>query len=62
MLMVLVVEDSERLQPALVAGLKATGRLQVLHAVASGEAASACCLPEPCYRPSERTPSLSSAA
>ena len=43
MLMVLVVEDSERLQPALVAGLKATGRLQVLHAVASGEAALEYC-------------------
>ena len=38
MLRVLVVEDSERLQPALVAGLNATQKVQVLHAVASGVA------------------------
>ena len=29
MLTILVVEDSERLQPALVAGLNATGKAQV---------------------------------
>ena len=41
MLRVLVVEDSERLQPALVAELTATGNIQVVHAVDSGEAALA---------------------
>jgi DNA-binding NarL/FixJ family response regulator len=39
MLTVLVVEDSERLQPALVAGLNATQKVQVVQAVASGEKA-----------------------
>lgn len=44
MLVVLVVEDSERLQPALVAGLNATQKVSVVHAVASGEAALNYCV------------------
>jgi len=43
MLRVLVVEDSERLQPALVDGLNATGKVQVVQAVASGETALDTC-------------------
>jgi len=43
MLTVLVVEDSERLQPALVAGLNATDKVRVVQAVASGEAALEYC-------------------
>ena len=43
MLTVLVVEDSDRLQPALVSGLNATQKVKVFHAVVSGEAALEYC-------------------
>ncbi len=43
----MVVEDNERLRPALVAGLEATGAVRVRHACASGEEALAHCLASP---------------
>ncbi|MFV9506283.1 MAG: response regulator, partial [Oscillochloridaceae bacterium umkhey_bin13] len=43
----LVVEDNERLRPALVAGLVATGAVTVKGALDTGEAALAHCLSEP---------------
>jgi DNA-binding NarL/FixJ family response regulator len=47
MLDLLVVEDNERLRPALVAGLKATGAVTVVHACGRGEEALAFCLDTP---------------
>jgi DNA-binding NarL/FixJ family response regulator len=43
----LVVEDNEKLRPALVAGLNATGAVAVVDALDTGEAALATCLSEP---------------
>jgi DNA-binding NarL/FixJ family response regulator len=43
----LLVEDNEKLRPALKTGLQATGALRVVHDCASGEAALAHCLDEP---------------
>lgn len=43
MLTILLVEDNDRLRPALQAGLTATGAVRVAHACASGEAAVAWC-------------------
>jgi DNA-binding NarL/FixJ family response regulator len=47
MLDLLLVEDNERLRPALAAGLEATGEVRVVGACASGEAALAHCLAGP---------------
>jgi len=47
MLHVLVVEDNERLRPALVAGLEQSGAVQIAGACGSGEEALACCLAGP---------------
>ncbi|MFV9503880.1 MAG: response regulator, partial [Oscillochloridaceae bacterium umkhey_bin13] len=47
MLNLLVVEDNERLRPALVAGLVATGAVTVVGDLDAGEAALAHCLNEP---------------
>lgn len=47
MLNLLVVEDNERLRPALVSGLVATGGVQVGGAVGSGEDALAHCMASP---------------
>jgi DNA-binding NarL/FixJ family response regulator len=47
MLNLLLVEDNEKLRPALEAGLTATGAVQVGHSCASGEAALAYCLETP---------------
>ena len=47
MLDLLVVEDNDRLRPALVAGLNATGAVRVVADCASGEAALARCQAEP---------------
>lgn len=47
MLRVLVVEDNERLRPALAAGLAATGAVQVAGDCGSGEEALARCLEAP---------------
>ncbi|RRR76118.1 MAG: DNA-binding response regulator [Candidatus Viridilinea halotolerans] len=47
MLRLLVVEDNERLRPALVAGLVATGAAVVVADCASGEAALSHCLAAP---------------
>lgn len=44
MLNLLLVEDNEKLRPALGAGLEATGQARVVHACASGEEALAYCL------------------
>lgn len=44
MLKLMVVEDNERLRPALAAGLTATGRVQVTSDCASGEKALETCL------------------
>ncbi|NJN18367.1 MAG: response regulator transcription factor [Oscillochloris sp.] len=44
MVKLLVVEDNEKLRPALVSGLEATGALHVIGAVDSGEHALAFCL------------------
>jgi DNA-binding NarL/FixJ family response regulator len=46
-LSVLVVEDNERLRPALAAGLEATGAVRVAGQCASGEEALALCLAGP---------------
>ena len=43
----LLVEDNEKLRPALEAGLKATGAVDIGHSCASGEAALAHCLETP---------------
>jgi DNA-binding NarL/FixJ family response regulator len=47
MIRLLVVEDNEKLRPALVAGLAATGALSVVGALGSGEEALAACLEGP---------------
>src|SRR5437763_480127 len=47
MLDLLLVEDNEKLRPALSAGLEATGAVHVAHACGSGEAALAYCLAQP---------------
>jgi DNA-binding NarL/FixJ family response regulator len=47
MLNLLIVEDNERLRPALAAGLEATGAVRVLGGCASGEEALERCLAEP---------------
>ena len=47
MLDLLLVEDNEKLRPALGAGLEATGAVHVAHACGSGEAALAYCLAQP---------------
>ncbi len=47
MIKLLVVEDNERLRPALVTGLTATGAVTVIGACGSGEAALAFCLETP---------------
>jgi CheY-like chemotaxis protein len=44
MLKLLMVEDNERLQKALVSGLNATGLVEVFQSVSSGEAALEYCL------------------
>ena len=44
MLKTLIVEDNERLQHALCAGLEATGQIKVNHAVMTGEDALEYCL------------------
>lgn len=44
MIKLLVVEDNERLRPALCAGLNATSAVQVVAECGSGEEALACCL------------------
>lgn len=47
MLTILLVEDNERLRPALAAGLNATGALRVAGDCGSGEQALAACLAAP---------------
>jgi DNA-binding NarL/FixJ family response regulator len=47
MLNVLLVEDNEKLRPALGAGLEATGDVRVVHGCGSGEAALEYCLGAP---------------
>lgn len=47
MLNLLIVEDNERLRPALAAGLEATGAVRVVGGCASGEEALERCLAEP---------------
>lgn len=47
MLNLLLVEDNEKLRPALAAGLDATGALRVVQDCGSGEAALAHCLAHP---------------
>ena len=47
MIRLLVVEDNEKLRPALVAGLTATGALRIVGALGSGEQALAACLDNP---------------
>ncbi len=47
MLDLLVVEDNDRLRPALAAGLEGTGAVRVVYACADGEAALAFCLTMP---------------
>ncbi len=47
MLDVLVVEDNDRLRPALTAGLEATSAVRVRYGCASGEEAVELCLAEP---------------
>lgn len=47
MIDLLIVEDNERLRPALAAGLHATGAVRVVGACASGEEALAACLAAP---------------
>lgn len=47
MLDVLLVEDNARLRPALQAGLEATGKVRVVHACDTGEAALAYCRETP---------------
>jgi DNA-binding NarL/FixJ family response regulator len=47
MLRILLVEDNERLRPALQAGLERTGEIRVAHACGTGEDALAFCLESP---------------
>lgn len=47
MLNLLLVEDNEKLRPALQAGLEATGAVRVVHSCASGEEALEWCLGTP---------------
>jgi DNA-binding NarL/FixJ family response regulator len=47
MLKVMLVEDNERLRPALQAGLDRTGSVSVIHACATGEEAISSCLAVP---------------
>src|SRR5512138_2798494 len=47
MLTILLVEDNERLRPALAAGLSATGAVRVVADCGSGEEALGLCLKEP---------------
>jgi DNA-binding NarL/FixJ family response regulator len=47
MLNLLIVEDNERLRPALAAGLEATGAVRVVGSCASGEEGLAGCLAKP---------------
>ncbi len=47
MLNLLLVEDNEKLRPALKSGLEATGQVRVVYACASGEEALAYCLEQP---------------
>jgi DNA-binding NarL/FixJ family response regulator len=47
MLNLLLVEDNNRLRPALRSGLEGTGRIHVIHDCDSGEAALAFCLASP---------------
>ncbi len=47
MLNLLIVEDNDKLRPALRQGLEGTGTLHVVHACASGEEALAYCLGQP---------------
>jgi DNA-binding NarL/FixJ family response regulator len=47
MIKLLLVEDNEKLRPALAAGLNATDDIQVINACASGEEALAFCLEQP---------------
>lgn len=47
MIRLLVVEDNEKLRPALEAGLEATGAVKVVHGCASGEEALERCLAGP---------------
>ncbi|MCG8346268.1 MAG: response regulator transcription factor [Chloroflexales bacterium] len=47
MIKLLLVEDNEKLRPALAAGLNATDDIQVINACASGEEALALCLKQP---------------
>ncbi|MEQ9363746.1 MAG: hypothetical protein RIF32_05860, partial [Leptospirales bacterium] len=44
MLRVMVVEDNEKLRPALVEGLKEGGAVEIVHSCTSGEAAFEYCL------------------
>lgn len=44
MLRVMVVEDNEKLRPALVQGLKESGNVEIVHSCTSGEAAFEFCL------------------
>ena len=46
-LKLLLIEDNEKLRPALAAGLEATGAVEIVGACASGEAALAHCLNDP---------------
>jgi DNA-binding NarL/FixJ family response regulator len=47
MLKLLIVEDNEKLRPALKNGLEATGAVQVIHDTGTGEDALAFCLRQP---------------
>src|SRR5579871_605882 len=47
MLKLLLVEDNEKLRPALGMGLEATGEVRVIGACGSGEEALTLCLDEP---------------
>ncbi len=47
MLDIVLVEDNDRLQPALRAGLDRTGEVHVIHACGTGEEALASCLANP---------------
>lgn len=47
MLSLLLVEDNERLRPALSTGLASTGAIRIAHACGTGEEALAYCIQEP---------------
>ena len=51
MLQILLVEDNEKLRPALMAGLEATGEVKLLFSCDSGEKATEFCLSESAVRP-----------